>query len=254
MSDADNRDRYLLVHAYCDGELDPVNARAIERQIAADPALAAERDRILALRRVLHDRLPVAPLPQGLRGRVERAIGLRGRTYTQTWNAIAASIVAVLVVGAAVTWLMLGRGDGGGLVEELTASHARALIAARVADVGSSDQHTIKPWFATRTAQAPQVVELAADGYPLLGGRLDVIEKIPVPTLVYGHRQHVISLTQMPASATAGAAGGARSFHGLHVIGWSDHDTSYWATSDIAMADLQEFVQKYQEQARKDAR
>ena len=254
MSDAGNRDRYLMVHAYCDGELDPVNAREIERWIAEDPALAAERDRIMALRRALHDKLPPQPLPQGLRGRIERAIGLRRRSTAQTWNAIAASLAALVVLAAVAGWYLLGRGDNSGLIEELTASHARALIVAHVTDVESSDQHTIKPWFATRTAQAPAVVELAADGFPLLGGRLDVIAKIPVPTLVYGHRQHVISLTQMPASASAGVASGARSFHGLHVIGWTDRDTSYFATSDIAMPDLQEFVQKYKDQARKDAR
>jgi len=106
-------------------------------------------------------------------------------------------------------------------LRELTGSHARALIAARVTDVNSSDQHAIKPWFSTRTALAPRIVDLTSEEFPLVGGRLDVIGKIPVPTLVYGHGGHFISLTEMPASVAAGTSLGQRSIDGFHVIGWS---------------------------------
>ena len=246
MSTTGVEDRFLLVHAYCDGELDPVNAKAAERQISADPVLAAERDRIMALRRVLHDKLPAQAAPSGLSDRVEKAVGLAARRFRPTWNAFAASIAATLVVSAALAWFVFTRNENNILIRELTASHARALIVARVADVDSSDQHTIKPWFSTRTAQAPRIVDLTSEGFPLVGGRLDVIEKMPVPTLVYGHREHFISLTEMPASATSAISMGRHSIAGFHVIGWTEGDTSYWATSDIGIADLEIFVRKFQ--------
>ena len=145
----------------------------------------------------------------------------------------------------AVAWLMFGNGDDKTLIRELTASHARALIVARVTDVNSSDQHTIKPWFSTRTAQALRIVDLTSQGFPLVGGRLDVIEKIPVPTLVYARREHFISLTEMPASATAGTSFGRHSVTGFYVIGWAVGDTSYWATSDVGLTDLELFVQYF---------
>ena len=66
----------LLVHAYLDGELDPANARAVERQIAADPALAKEREQVETLQRVLRDKLPPKPLPPHLRPRIESAVGV----------------------------------------------------------------------------------------------------------------------------------------------------------------------------------
>ena len=245
MSAPETDDRYLLVHAYCDGELDPVNAKAVELQISADPALAAERDRIMVLRRALHDNLPAQSAPRGLQSRVEKALGLTTRRFLPTWNAIAASIIVAVMLSAAAAWYVVGRGESGPFIQELTASHARALIAARVIDIGSSDQHTLKPWFSTRTAQAPQIADLSAEGYPLVGGRLDVIGKIPVPTLVYGHREHFISLTEMPASATSGISLGRHSIAGFHVVGWTKGDTSYWATSDIAIADLDAFVGKF---------
>jgi anti-sigma factor RsiW len=245
MSEPASDDRYLLVHAYCDGELDPVNAKAVDQQISADPRLSAERDRIMALRRALHNKLPAPSLPTGLRGRVEKTIGHARRNIGPTWNAIAASITAAIIISAVAAWYFSGHGDNGLFMRELTASHARASITAHLTDVASSDQHTIKPWFSTRTAQAVRVVDLTSEEFPLIGGRLDVIEKIPVPTLVYGHREHFISLTQMPASASGGVPLGQRSINGFHVIGWMGGDTSYWATSDIGIADLEKFVGKF---------
>ncbi|HTS39905.1 MAG TPA: anti-sigma factor [Xanthobacteraceae bacterium] len=245
MSTTGTDDRYLLVHAYCDGELDPVNAKAIEQQISADPSLAAERDRIMALRRALHGNLPARPLPRGLRDDVMKSIGRPRHDVLSAWNKIAASILVAIALSAAGAWYIVGRGEDDIFIRELTASHARALIAARVTDVNSSDQHTIKPWFSTRTAQAPRIVDLTAEGYPLVGGRLDVIEKIPVPTLVYGHREHFISLTEMPASATTGTPLGTHAMTGFNIIGWAEDETSYWATSDIELAVLKIFVEKF---------
>src|SRR5262249_53640036 len=157
----------------------PVNARAIEQEIAAEPRLAAERDRVLALRHALNANLPGQAVPSELRKRIEASLGLGRRRFYIGWNAIAASLTAAVIVLAASGYFLLGRGGETSLMQELTASHARALIAARVTDVASSDQHTIKPWFSTRTAQAPRVADLGAAGFALIGGRLDVVQKIP---------------------------------------------------------------------------
>jgi anti-sigma factor RsiW len=242
-------EQYQLVHAYCDGELDPINMKAVEQQIADDPKLAAERDRILALRRALHEALPPQALPSGLRRKVESTVGPAPRRTLSTWNAIAASLTAAIFLAAVAAWYVVGRSDGDPFMRELTASHARALIAARVTDVNSSDQHAIKPWFSTRTAQAPRIVDLSSQGFALVGGRLDLIAKIPVPTLVYGYREHFISLTEMPATASGGVSPGQHTTHGFHIIGWTDGDTAFWATSDIGAADLENFVRKFQSAA-----
>src|SRR5215472_14157615 len=67
----------LLVHAYVDGELDFTDALALEKRIAGDQALMAERDRVMALQTVLRTRIePERPSP-ALRGRIETAVGLR---------------------------------------------------------------------------------------------------------------------------------------------------------------------------------
>ena len=80
----------------------------------------------------------------------------------------------------------------------ILAGHIRGLMAPQPTDVSSSDRHVVKPWLNTRTPQAPRVVDLTQDGFPLVGGRIDVVGRVVVPTLVYRHRQHLISLTAVP--------------------------------------------------------
>src|SRR5438034_1478140 len=99
-----------LVHAYVDGELDPASARAIERRIANDPALAAERDRVEALQHALRSNFPLTPPPAALRERIERAVGLRRMPARPTWLAFAASVAVALMVGSSSTFFALAPG------------------------------------------------------------------------------------------------------------------------------------------------
>src|SRR5262244_2636779 len=201
-------DPRLLVHAYVDGELDPAHALEVERQLAADPALAAERDRVAALRNLIQERLPREAPPANLLRRIEGAIGapptpsrFASRLSSHpTWRALAASVLLALFLGSSSTWLVLRPlpAPTGTTADLVLASHLRALMAPQPIDVASSDRHTVKPWFNGRIPEAPRVVDLAQEGFPLLGGRVDVVGRTPVPSLVYGRRQHLISLTAIP--------------------------------------------------------
>ena len=130
------------------------------------------------------------------------------------------------------------------LADTLITDHKRGLLSGQPFDVASSDRHTVKPWFATRFALAPKVVDLAAQGFPLAGGRIDVIAGVPVPVLIYRHNEHFISLTALPAQA-------APLPHGLTVDGysvqvWRDGGTDYWAISDVDPAELAKFQQSFE--------
>jgi anti-sigma factor RsiW len=237
-------DPFLLVHAYCDGELDPANALALERRMAQDPRLAAERDRVVALRHAM-GRLKRAPVaPPALRAKVERAVGMRRPAVRPTWSALAASVMLAAVVSVGATWSVLGPvADNGRVVDEVVSNHIRSLMATQKVDVVSSDEHTVKPWFNGRIPVSPRVVDLKSDGFPLVGGRIDVIEKTPVPSLVYQVRKHFISVTEMQGG---GAPPPERTTDGYHVIGWTAGGVTYWAVSDVDLGELQKFVKLFQ--------
>jgi anti-sigma factor RsiW len=238
-------DTTLLVHAYVDGELDPANALEIERRLASDPALAAERDRVEALRAALRQHLPREAAPPGLRARIEAAIGPRRLPPQPSWRALAASVALAAIVGSSATYVALGPTRDESVPEAVLAGHIRALMAAQPIDIASSDRHTVKPWFNGRIPDAPRVIDLADYDFPLVGGRIDVIGQTPVPTLVYRHRKHLISLSEVPARGRADAAPVRRTSGGYNFVFWIKDGVAYWAVSDLAAGELADFAEKF---------
>ena len=235
----------LLVGADLDGELDPVNAIALARRIAHDPALAAERDRVTALHNVLHTKIvPEAP-SDVLRARIEKAVGLRRPARAPSGMALAASVMAATALGSGVTFVTTNPQQGETAAAVVVSDHIRALMAPQPIDVASSDKHTVKPWFNGRIPEAPRVVDLSKDDFPLVGGRLDVIGRDPVPTLVYRHRKHIISLTAVPAPGKADATPVERTDDGYNLVTWTEGGVTYWAVSDVAAADLARFAELF---------
>ncbi len=235
----------LLLNAYIDGELDPAHVLEFEQRLAADRPLADERARIEALRGAMRERLPRATASPELRRRV--AAVARPRRFAIDWGArrglgtMAASIVVAFAVGSAATYLAI-RGDRGE-PELLVSSHMRALMASQPVEVASSDRHAVKPWFNGKLPQSPRVIDLAGQGFSLVGGRIDVISLTPAPTLVYRARQHVISLTALPVSLRA--RGPIRPIDGYNVVEWSDGTLVYWAVSDLAAPELENFAKAF---------
>jgi len=152
-------------------------------------------------------------------------------------------------MASGATWFMLRPGPAQASAELVVASHVRALMAPQPIDVNSSDRHTVKPWFNGRIPQSPQVVDLADKGFPLIGGRIDVIGRNPVPTLVYRHRQHLISLVAIP-NAGSMSAPDRQIIAGYNVLSWNDNGVAYWAVSDLGIGDLDAFAQAFRPASR----
>jgi anti-sigma factor RsiW len=238
-------DPALLVHAYLDGELDLANALGVERQVAADAALAAELASARALRQVLRERYPPEPVPPRLQSRIDVAVGAGRRRERPSWEALAASVVLAMALSGGSTWLALRAPASDRVLAEMVDGHMRALIAQRPADVDSSDRHTVKPWFNSRIAQSPRVVDLAAEGFPLVGARVDVVGTKPVPTLVYGRRLHVISVSATPAGPATRDPALLGAINGYNVLRWSSEGTTYWAVSDLNADELETFARLF---------
>jgi anti-sigma factor RsiW len=235
----------LLLNAYIDGELDPAHALEFEQRLAADPALVEERRRIEALRSALRERLPRPAASPALRRRVAALAQPRAfaGTWRAGWAALAASIAIAFAGGSIATLLAFGPAGRDQLPELLVASHMRALMASQAVDVASSDRHTVKPWFNGKLPGSPRVVNLASQGFPLAGGRIDVISLTPVPTLVYRARLHVISVTALPTADRETAP--RRPINGYNIVEWTDGPLAYWAVSDLAAPELEAFAKAF---------
>ena len=235
----------LQLTAYCDGELDPVAAGEFERRLATDELLKARYTRLMSLRQAVRA-LPLADMPRDLQARIQARLNaeaerpnnvtvLRRRNWS--FQALAASAVFGAVISGSVLKTIDSAGQRDTVASEVVAGHIRGLLAPQPFDVASSDRHTVKPWFTSRLPESPQVPDLAARGFVLLGGRVDVIGNRPVATIVYKHAAHTVSLTTL----RAGEAVPDQTIAGYNVRSWSDGNFTYVAVCDLPSVDLATF-------------
>lgn len=234
----------LLFQAYLDGELDVANGVAFKDRIDSDPFLAKRATEIQALKEALRANFPIEALPPHLEARVDRLHRKSVNTYRPTWGAMAAAVLVTFGLSSASTWVAQKAITSDPQTSKLLDGHLRSLVAQQATDVSSSDRHTVKPWFNGKVAQSPRVKDLSEAGFPLVGGRIDVLNKVALPTLVYSRRRHVISVTAAPMAA---AGPTEEVIHGFNVLRWGADGMSYWAISDLNAAELHEFARLYRE-------
>jgi anti-sigma factor RsiW len=151
----------------------------------------------------------------------------------------AAVVAAACVLSALATWWILGAlGETSRLEQEVLAAHVRALLQDSPIQVASTDAHTVKPWFSGRVDFAPDVKDLAAEGFPLIGGRLDYVGGRRVGAVVYRRRLHTINVFMWPSTSPGDAAPRLVTRNGYNLLGWSRGGVAYWAVSDLNAGDL----------------
>ena len=155
------------------------------------------------------------------------------------WLAVAATLLLLAYGG----WRALSMHSGDGyetmLATEVVDAHLRSLQPGHLTDVVSADQHTVKPWFDGRLDFSPPVRDFADQGFPLQGGRLDVVDNRTVAALVYGHRKHLVNVFVWPTTEKdAAPRGGSR--HGYQWVDWRKTGMELCAVSDSALSDLEE--------------
>lgn len=265
-------DKLLLLQAHVDGELDAANALALEVHLRACTACTEELARIGAVRTMLADAGLGHAAPAALRARIEAlveapsaaampsrrplpaatpprrgALGLAGGALSlgQSWGG---GLLTGLAVSAALVFAM-PQFTRVGTEDQLIASHIRSLsLDSHLTDIATSNRHVVKPWFNGKIDFAPRVPELAAQGFPLVGGRLDVLDGHEVAAIVYKRRLHTINLFVRPAPTLALPVGIAAKHDGYSVVRWSDAGLEYWAVSDIDLDELQLFRRAFQSQ------
>lgn len=249
VSKSKDQDTLLLMQALLDGELDAESSLALERRIAAEPELANHYAKLQALKQRIAG-LPKPRVSRAFHDRIAKIATPLRRRWVENWQALAASILVTAMLSSSATYVLTARNDSAAMLEVIASSHRRSLLAATPFDVASSDRHTVKPWLDARLGLSPPAPDLAAQGFALVGGRIEVIAGKPVPSLVYRHNEHLISLVAIPREAgTAAEPQRSIQANGLRIEGWSDPAFTYWAVSDMEPAELQAFAAHFRQNA-----
>ncbi|HEY2710655.1 MAG TPA: anti-sigma factor [Caulobacteraceae bacterium] len=237
-------DKELLLHALVDGELDAGNVLALEAHVATCPGCAAELAAIREVKAWLAEAPVAYQAPASLRLRLDEALAeaeapppRRGvRPDTWVMSGAVTALAACLALFAFVP-------TGASLQSALVDGQVRSLEAQHLVDVQTSDRHTVKPWFNGKIDFAPPVVDLVAQGYPLVGGRLDRIDGRRVAALVFRRRAHVINLFIWPGDAPATAS--LERKDGYSLVRWGAGGLVFWAVSDVDSPDLLGFQKDF---------
>lgn len=243
-----------LLHAWFDGELDAARSLEVEQHLADCPDCQRELANQRALREALSAPELYSRSDDVLYRRISRELKKAARTETSTlpfwlsWNAVSA--VIILVVGIVIGLLLHGSPSSTSsstLVNEVVSANVRSLMANHLTDVLSSDQHTVKPWFDGKVDFSPPVRDLAAQGFPLVGGRLDYLDGQPVAALVYKRRLHDINVFVWPTAGRKAIPSGTASHDGYNVIHWTANGMNFWTVSDLNPQELGEFARLLQQ-------
>ncbi len=250
----------VLIHALIDGELDAGHVREVEAHVAS----CADCSKKLADFRTMRQSMAAADVkdraPAQLRARIEAVlpaprssapapsavVDFNARRFNRRFfaggfalgTALSGAIAATVVLG------VLRDDQAQRLTSEVVSAHLRSLQPGHLTDVETSDQHTVKPWFNGKLDMAPPVIDLTAEGFTLIGGRLDDINGETAAAIVYRRRNHVINLFVAENLGAKHADAAATPRHGFNVRHFSEGGLDFWAVSDINATELDEFCQK----------
>lgn len=242
----------LMLHGFIDGELDAAHSLELEQHLATCPHCAEQLERFRTVKQVVSQRGVRWRAPDHVRAQILAAIeqeaGKQARPSVSSWTKITGSVrqwlfVPSLAALAASLFLVLAPiHNRSSVQDEVVAGHVRSLLVDHLTDVATSDQHTVKPWFNGKIDFSPPVVDLAPQGFPLVGGRVDYIEGRVVAALVYRRRGHFINVFVWPAPP---AATTASSRDGYTVENWSKDGLTFWAVSDAAADEIRGFREAF---------
>jgi anti-sigma factor RsiW len=233
--------------AYADGEIGSVRRFLLWRHIAHCPSCLAELEALQSMRDAVRTNLTLHRAPPALAMRIASSLpreappAILRRTLPRF--GFAGSALAGGLAGIALT-LAVTRAplQNDPLAADVVASHVRSMMADHLTDVPTSDRHTVKPWLSARLDLAPVVKDLASDGYPLVGGRLDYVDGHRAAAIVYHRDKHVINLFAFLADGPPDAAPRQDSRDGFNIVRWRQGGVSYVAVSDVEASQLLTFA------------
>lgn len=236
-----------VLHGYLDGELGAAHSSEFERHLESCSECVSALGEQKSLRAGLQRSALREVAPASLRAKIRAGLGaaessvVSQRHLGLRWIAVAAAFVLVFFLSWRA-FVPSGQYMAAGIgIDQVLDAHLRSLQPGHLTDVASTDQHTVKPWFDGRLNFAPPVTDFSAQGFPLEGGRLDVLNGQTVAALVYGRRKHVINVFVWPTDQRnlTLRTGSTRGYAWIH---WRKEGMEFCAISDVAPADLRELA------------
>jgi anti-sigma factor RsiW len=251
-------DNVRLLHGYLDGELDLVTSLEIEEHLKNCPDCSQELRSQQTLSKAFRSSSLYERAPKSLEATVRASILAEAKKTGQKQNVVTISpvrrafvnwlaVAAAIVFAVLLTWKVVptfyNRSESNLIAQEVVASHIRSLQPNHLTDVESNDQHNVKPWFNGKLDFSPPVLDLSAQGFPLVGGRMDYVDRRNVAALVYQRRKHVINVFVWPDAPGAPEPPHEKSIQGYNMVS-SGHSGMYFcAVSDLNPAELRQFTQ-----------
>jgi anti-sigma factor RsiW len=240
-----------LIDPYADGELEAAAISELEKHIHDCSTCALAWRNLQSLKKTLKQDALYFTAPAELRQRIKSELPSPRKAVPErpAWNwswlttAMSGAFAVCLAALLLVTQTRPSREHQ--FAQEIVSSHVRSLMAGHLMDVVSTDKHTVKPWFNGKLDFSPPVEDLAAEGFPLTGGRLDYLGGRSVAALVFQRQKHIINLFVWPAKAAGSKPTSVKPSQGYQLIHWSEAGMAFWAVSDLNEKELMEFVQDF---------
>jgi anti-sigma factor RsiW len=243
-----------LLGPYLDGELDLTTCLKLEEHLAECPTCRDKMTGEQELTASIRENVPLHKASPFLKTRILAAVREQQtspamlpwwKRLSLPWTLSGATVIAAFV--GLLTLSAISEEGTPTWARDAISDHVRSLQVNHLMDVVSTDQHTVKPWFAGKIDYSPQVIDLTPSGYPLIGGRLDVLDGHNVAAIIYQRRKHYINLFVWPA-ASQPLRDATYQRDGYHVLSWTKSNMNYVAVSELGEKELQDFVQMIQEQ------
>jgi anti-sigma factor RsiW len=250
-----------FIDPYIDNELDVATAILVKQHLHDCSPCQQLLESRKALGALLNDPQLRFEVPDSLPRKIQSALlaatpsarQRSGRRPVIPWFTVQLALAAALAVVFGLLFLnqrgMLDRSGGNALVEEVSSDHVRSLLASHLLDVPSTDQHTVKPWFNGKLKFSPPVQDFTAQGFLLIGGRLDYLNGREVAALVYQRNKHIINLFVAPSESGRTEAVQSFARDGYNVLHWDRDGFEFWAASDINKEELTAFADLEMKQA-----
>ncbi|MCW8278580.1 anti-sigma factor [Pseudomonas sp. PCH199] len=230
-----------LMHGYLDKELDPATAADVAGHLDGCAECARLHDQARLLMIGVKQRAPYYAAPASLTASVFPAEAPAPRAV-ERWRKWFAPVFSATAMALAVVLFVVTPASEQPLMDEAVSSHVRSLMGEHLNDVVSSDRHTVKPWFTGKLDFSPPVFDYTAQGFPLLGGRLDYLQHQTTAALSYGRAKHIINVFILP-TPEADKPRQSQSIRGFNVVSWQENHMRFVLVSDLEKSELEAFSQ-----------